>query len=254
MQTRREALKFGLKAISLVLAGGFMWSTQTSLKAQTLLIRPPGALDENKFLAECVRCGLCVEACPWHTLKLADLKDGLPYGTPFFTPREIPCYMCTDIPCTVACPTGALDPVLVSNDDGKLNINKAKMGIAVLDPNFCIAYEGLRCDACYRACPVIDKALKLDYRHNDRTQKHAMLIPVVDANYCTGCGMCEQVCVTPKPSIFVLPLALGLGSSNEQYVKGWIADDEKKLRDVAPKEFKQDSKKLDDYLNSDKEL
>ncbi|MGP1485475.1 MAG: ferredoxin-type protein NapG [Campylobacter sp.] len=254
MQSRREVLKFGLKAASLAVAGGFLWSTQTSVKAQILLIRPPGALKEDRFLSECIRCGLCVEACPWDTLKLADLKDNLPYGTPFFQPRKIPCYMCPDIPCTVSCPTGALDLNLVKNDDGKLNINRAKMGVAVLDPNFCIAYEGLRCDACYRACPVIDKALRLDYRHNERTQKHAYLIPVVDANYCTGCGMCEQVCVTPKASIFVLPLEHALGSSNEQYVKGWVQDDEKRLKDAFGREFKQDTKKLNDYLNGDEEL
>ena len=90
MQNRREALKFGLKAISLVLAGGFAWSTQTTAKAQTLLIRPPSALKDKNFLSECIRCGLCVEACPWDTLKLADLDDGLPYGTPFFYPAKYP--------------------------------------------------------------------------------------------------------------------------------------------------------------------
>jgi len=254
MQNRREALKFGLKTISLVVAGGFIWSTQTTAKAQTLLIRPPGALKEDKFLSECIRCGLCVEMCPWDTLKLADLKDGLPFGTPFFIPRKIPCYMCTNIPCALACPTGALDLKLLQNEDSKLNINKAKMGIAVLDPNFCIAYEGLRCDACYRACPLIDKALKLEYAHNERTQKHAFFKPVVDANFCTGCGMCEQVCVTPKASIFVLPLDYGLGSSNEQYVEGWIEGKDKKLQNSTPQEYRQDSKKLNDYLNSDKEL
>ena len=83
MQNRREALKFGLKAISLVLAGGFIWSTQTTAKAQTLLIRPPGALKEKKFLSECIRCGLCVEACPGDTLRLADLDDGLPTALRF---------------------------------------------------------------------------------------------------------------------------------------------------------------------------
>ena len=27
-------------------------------------IRPPGALDEKEFLAACIRCGRCADACP----------------------------------------------------------------------------------------------------------------------------------------------------------------------------------------------
>ena len=65
--------------------------------------------------------------------------------------------------------------------------------------------------------------------------------------FCTGCGMCEQVCVTPKASIFVLPLDYGLGSSNEQYVEGWIEGKDKKLQNSTPQEYRQDSKKLNDY-------
>ena len=40
--------------------------------------------------------------------------------------------MCEHIPCVPACPTGALDANLVSTA-GKLDINKAKMGVAVVD-------------------------------------------------------------------------------------------------------------------------
>ena len=43
---------------------------------------------------------------------------------------------------------------------------------------------------------------------------------------------------------------VGLGSSNEQYVKDWIKDADKKLKDASPKDFKTDEKKLNDYLNS----
>ena len=63
---------------------------------------------ERDFLASCVRCGLCVRDCPYDTLKLADLGSGVANGTPFFTARDVPCEMCEDIPCVVACPTGAL--------------------------------------------------------------------------------------------------------------------------------------------------
>lgn len=230
LNSRREVLKFGLKAASLAIAGGFLWSTQTGLKAQTLLLRPPGAKKEGDFMASCIRCGLCVEACPFDTLKLARLGEGVSFGTPYFTPRTTPCYMCQDIPCTVACPTDALDKKLVSSE-GKLDINKSRMGVAVVDMYSCIAFAGIQCDACVRACPLINKALLLEYRRNERTEKHAFLLPVVDANYCTGCGKCENACVTKKAAIFVLPLELGLGEAGDNYVKGWIEGDDKKLKD-----------------------
>ena len=73
------------------------------------VLRPPAALGEADFLGACVRCGLCVDACPYDTLKLARLLDPVTTGTPYFEARAVPCEMCDDIPCVVACPSGALD-------------------------------------------------------------------------------------------------------------------------------------------------
>ncbi|MGP1450662.1 MAG: ferredoxin-type protein NapG [Wolinella sp.] len=249
MKDRREVLKLGIKATALAVAGGFLWSTQTSTKAHALLLRPPGAKQENEFMASCIRCGLCVEVCPFDTLKLAGPNEGIPLGTPYYVPREVPCWLCTHIPCTVACPTGALDIKSVSTN-GKLDINKSRMGIAVLDVNTCIAYDGIQCDACYRACPLIDKALRLEYRRNERTEKHALLLPVIDADHCTGCGICELKCVTEKPSVFVLPLELGLGKVGSNYVKGWVEGDDERL-ESANTEIKLDQKKVKKYLDSE---
>jgi len=61
-------------------------------------IRPPGALAEADFAAACVRCGLCVRACPFDTLKLAELGDGVTAGTPYFVARQVPCEMCRTFP------------------------------------------------------------------------------------------------------------------------------------------------------------
>ncbi|WP_169777331.1 ferredoxin-type protein NapG [Campylobacter mucosalis] len=246
-KSRREALKFGVKALALVVAGGFVWSK--AVKAENLvLLRPPGAKGEKDFLASCIRCGLCVEACPFDTLKLASTTDGISVGTPFFTPRDIPCRLCEDIPCTVACPTNALDRALVSDSDGKLDVNRSKMGVAIVDSSSCIAFLGIRCDACYRECPLIDKALKLEYRRNERTQKHAYLLPVVDLNVCTGCGICEHVCVTQKPAITIVPTSVVIGSVDKNYIKGWIEGDDKRL-DGIDTNIKLEHKKVLDYLN-----
>lgn len=180
-------------------------------------LRPPGALPEADFLAACVRCGLCVRDCPYDTLKLAQLGDGVAVGTPYFNARSIPCEMCEDIPCVPACPTGALDRALT-------DIEEARMGLAVLiDQETCLNYLGLRCDVCYRVCPVIDKAITLEMIHNPRSDRHAMFLPTVHSDHCTGCGKCEQACVLPGESaIKVLPTHLAKGSTAEHYRKGWV--------------------------------
>ncbi len=98
---------------------------QQTARASGVRLRPPGAINENAFASACVRCGQCVQACPYDTLKLATLASGLSAGTPYFVARDIPCEMCEDIPCAKVCPSGALDREIESIDD-------ARMGLAVL--------------------------------------------------------------------------------------------------------------------------
>lgn len=246
---RRDAIKTGFSLVGLLAASSFIYKEYANAKP-VLKLRPPAALDEDEFLTRCIRCGLCVEACPFDTLKLAEFKDsGVGIGTPFFTPRDVPCYMCEDIPCVVECPTEALDPKLVTKD-GALDINMAKMGVAVVDEKNCVAYFGIQCDACYRACPLIDKALWIDYKRNERTGKHAFLLPIVDSDYCTGCGKCELACITDKAAITVLPRDMVIGEVGDNYVKGWVEGDDAKLKDVDTK-MHLDSKKGIKYLNED---
>ncbi|MBE9568433.1 MAG: ferredoxin-type protein NapG [Proteobacteria bacterium] len=203
-------------AASLVALGVGLYSRQAvSLPAGA--IRPPGALDEKDFLGACVRCGLCVRDCPYDTLKLAKFGDsgGVATGTPYFTARDIPCEMCEDIPCVKACPTGALDHSLEDIDD-------ARMGLAVLiDEENCLNFQGLRCDVCYRVCPVIDKAITLEMRHNVRSGKHALFIPTVHSDHCTGCGKCERSCVLETTAIRVMPFELAKGELGHHYRWGW---------------------------------
>jgi ferredoxin-type protein NapG len=192
----REAAGAAGGAGLLALAAG-LTATQSQARAAQAL-RPPGALAEPDFLGACVRCGLCVRDCPYDTLRLGRLGEGVASGTPYFEARQVPCEMCEDIPCVKACPTGALDRSLT-------DIGRAKMGVAVLiDQENCLNFLGLRCDVCYRVCPVIDKAITLETRHNPRSDRHAMLIPTVHAQDCTGCGKCEKSCVLETGAIKVL--------------------------------------------------
>jgi len=178
-------------------------------------LRPPGALPESDFLSACVRCGTCVRDCPYETLSLAELGDGPAQGTPFFEARSVPCEMCDDIPCVKACPTGALD-------HGLTDIEDARMGTAVvLGRETCLNLLGLRCDVCYRICPLIDEAITLERRHNPRTGAHAILEPVVHADACTGCGKCEQACVLEEAAIKVLPQRLTAAEGDAHYRLGW---------------------------------
>jgi ferredoxin-type protein NapG len=178
-------------------------------------LRPPGALPENEFLSACVHCGQCAADCPYDTLRLSRFGSPVSSGTPYFIARDVPCEMCDDIPCVAACPTGALSKDLT-------DIDEAEMGVAVLvGEETCLNKLGLRCDVCYRVCPAIDKAIRLDRQHNARSGSHAMFIPVVDSEYCTGCGKCERSCVLPTSAIKVLPRELALGELGEHYRLGW---------------------------------
>ena len=178
-------------------------------------IRPPGAGPEKDFLGACIRCGLCVRDCPYNILGLAKPEQPVATGTPYFVARTGPCEMCEDIPCVKACPTGALDHQLK-------DINKARMGLAVLvDKETCLNFLGLRCDVCYRVCPVIDKAITLELRHNERTGSHTVFEPVVHSDHCTGCGKCEKSCVLEVAAIKVYPIQLAKGELGSHYRIGW---------------------------------
>jgi len=250
---RRKFILDMARGIGIATLGGFVWSAYLDeATASQLTLRPPGALKEDDFLKTCIKCGLCVEACPYDTLLLAKPGDKKPLGTPYFVPRDVPCYMCPDIPCVPVCPTGALDKEIVTTD-GKLDINIADMGVAVIDDQSCIAFWGIQCDACYRACPILGEAITVEYSKNERTGKHAFLKPIVHADKCTGCGMCEQACVTEKAAIFILPREVALGRAGDYYIKGWDKDDEKRLENA--KEIKTTTEiskqKAQDKLNGD---
>ena len=187
-----------------------------------LAVRPPGALPEEDFLSACTRCGICVRDCPYDILKLAEIGDEVPTGTPYFTARTGPCEMCEDIPCIPNCPTGALDHSLT-------DINKAKMGVAVVvDQETCIAFLGLRCEVCFNVCPVRGEAITIEMKHNKRSGKHAMFIPVVHSEGCTGCGLCEKACILEDaPAIKVFPEHLAKGDLGHHYRVGWEQKEDK---------------------------
>ncbi|VAY86238.1 Ferredoxin-type protein NapG (periplasmic nitrate reductase) [hydrothermal vent metagenome] len=253
---RREFILGTTRTTGLLVLSGLIWSAYVDeITANKLILRPPAALKEEDFLSTCIKCGMCVEACPFNTLVLAKPGSNKPLGTPYFEPRQIPCYMCPDIPCVPVCPTGALDATSVSTNK-KLDINKSKMGVAIVDDKNCIAFWGIQCDACYRACPLMDEAIYLKYEKNERTGKHAFLKPIVNSDICTGCGLCEHACVTKEAAIIVLPRKVALGEVGNHYIKGWDKKDEiriKKSKNQTTK-TKISEKSALDSLNETKDL
>lgn len=243
---RRFLTKVGQGA-AMATTGGLFWSylLQQQAQATPYVLRPPGALGHEDFNALCIKCGQCVEACPYDTLELAATGDMAVIGTPFFKPRETPCYMCPDIPCQAACPSGALGQELGDIDD-------ARMGIAVIDTENCLSWQGLRCEICHRECPVQDRAITVAH-HPRRLSKHALFVPQIHSDHCTGCGICEKVCPTDEAAVKVVPPHLVKGKMGEHYRLGWKVDTpitrDFKPQQAQPEQEQGDSAPGMDYLN-----
>lgn len=137
-------------------------------------IRPPGAIEESKFLDTCEKCGKCVSACTQGSIKFSGFEGGLLAGFPVVIPSEKPCFACDDLSCMKSCPTSAL-----------LFTPKAdiRMGMAIVNIDKCITYQDKSCDICVKYCPFPNEAIFIN------TENH----PEVTSK-CIGCGLCEFNC------------------------------------------------------------
>ncbi len=156
--------------------------------APTVVHRPPGAVNETAFLADCTRCGDCIRACPPDAIVLAPEKYGAAAGTPIIDPMTSPCVMCDDPPCIHACEPGVL------SFDAPL-----KMGTASIRDPYCLAHQGTSCTVCSEQCPVEGAIEVIDGK------------PVIDDATCTGCGVCQYVCPAPYNAVLILPADRGVG-------------------------------------------
>jgi ferredoxin-type protein NapG len=149
--------------------------------------RPPGALSEQEFLATCIRCGKCAQACPYGSIRIAGLLDGIAVmGTPVIRARQVPCYLC--MKCPRVCPSGALKRNLTRKEN-------VRMGIAGINKKECLAWQDTLCRSCYDDCPLMGDAIVMNKE----------LRPEVDENKCVGCGICENVCPVDPAAIAVKP-------------------------------------------------
>lgn len=187
-----------LSTIAKILAGGIvgLQAVAYAMNAEQEILRPPGAQGEADFESRCIRCGKCIEACPYQSLFALQSFVSSAAGTPTIDTRAKACRMCHDVPCVPVCPTQALRDV---EDPEDINI-----GYAVIDHELCISFKGLRCEVCYRACPLIDRAITIDYRANENDSMHAVFAPIIDTEVCTGCGLCVERCITDEPAIRII--------------------------------------------------
>lgn len=194
LPSRRQLLRTGAAVAAVIGLLGWRSSGERRRPPAGDVLRPPGALPEPAFLASCLRCGLCVDACPFGTLVLAGVGGPAAAGTPYFVARRVPCEMCRDVPCVKACPTGALS--------SGLRIAEARMGVARLaHEERCFSFIGAAyCESCYRACPLRGRAIRMAM---GATRRGGRFTPTVDADVCTGCGKCEHACAAADAAITV---------------------------------------------------
>ncbi len=179
--------------------------TRKDADAADKAIRPPGAVEENRFLDLCLRCQQCTGVCAstGGCLQPAVMETGLEgLWTPIARMREGCCeYNCNL--CGKVCPSGAIEDLPLEEKQ------KLRMGTAYFDKNRCIPhYKEEDCLVCEEHCPTPDKAIKFKLKliAKDDGSTGVLKLPYVDEELCIGCGICEYVCpVTGKAGIFVTP-------------------------------------------------
>jgi MauM/NapG family ferredoxin protein len=203
--TRRKLIFAGLAGILAVpvLRSGIGGKYKTKPK----LIRPPGSLAEEEFLARCIRCGQCMKICPTNALHPALLEAGwegifTPYLVPAIGYCEYNCVLCGQ-----SCPTGAITPLTMEIKHGKDQAKPVSIGTAFIDRGRCLPWAfDKECIVCEEWCPTSPKAIKLKPEKivtADGVEK-ILQRPYIDAELCIGCGACEYACpVEGEKAIYV---------------------------------------------------
>jgi len=156
-------------------------------------VRPPGAVEEEKFLDLCIRCQECVKGCSTTGgfLQPAFLETGLegiwtPVGNPDFGYCEYTCNLCAQL-----CPTGAIHPLSLTQKQ------RTKIGTAQFNRNRCLPWHQQEdCLVCEEHCPVPGKAIRFTLRQITKPNgsKGSLKLPYVVEELCIGCGICVNKC------------------------------------------------------------
>ncbi|NIW50498.1 MAG: 4Fe-4S binding protein [Gammaproteobacteria bacterium] len=156
-------------------------------------LRPPGAVDELTFRGLCTHCGNCIRSCPYDIIRPDMGQHGITsILSPVLTFDKNYCREnCTR--CTRFCHSGAILGVDLDNKPD------TKIGLAKVDMNLCLLGEDHECSACMRWCPY--SAIRYVF-----SEEKYLLVPMINADKCNGCGACEVACPTsPRKAIRVFP-------------------------------------------------
>jgi ferredoxin len=182
----------------LVLATGVPWLSRSKqgVRRAEWPVRPPGSVPESEFLELCIRCGVCFQACPNNVLQPLGFEHGLEaLWTPQVVARWSGCEpSCNN--CGQVCPTGAIRALPIDEK------RAARIGLAVVNTQTCLPHaQSEACQLCVDGC----RAAGYDAIEFLRVGTQAgadgapvegcgFLAPVVVADKCVGCGLCETRC------------------------------------------------------------
>ncbi|HUS80786.1 MAG TPA: 4Fe-4S binding protein [Armatimonadota bacterium] len=163
-------------------------------RAPDTAIRPPGAimrlpggairpLTEAELRDRCVRCGMCMTACPTAAIQPAGFDAGvggvlLPTMVPVVGACLPACNACGQV-----CPTGALAQFSIEEK------SRIRIGLARVHQDRCLSWrrgdDYTHCLTCASVCP---------YGAVERLSDGGQERPRVNSAVCVGCGTCEHNC------------------------------------------------------------
>jgi len=194
--SRRGFLAGALGGVATAAGVERLWGARVASPDAVLPVRPPGSVPEREFLQMCIRCGECFQACPNNVLQPVAFEQGLEgVWTPQVVAKWSGCEpRCNN--CGQVCPTGAIRPLPIEEK------RVARIGLAIVNEMTCLPYARREaCQMCvdecraagYDAIEFLRVGTEVD-NDGKPIEDTGFLAPVVLADKCIGCGLCETRC------------------------------------------------------------